>query len=599
MLVGIFVLVERGSFTQLFVGTTFCAVYMLLQVTARPYAGTLDNYLANCCSFLLLTFFLSCTTIKMCTLTELQNVQDVMSTEQERDFYVPLATLSTILVVCIFGALVASFVMLLLQLSIEKVQAAREARAAKARRLRYLKDGCEVNVAPVEGFHLFLSHVWGSGQDQMRIVKQRLCEMLPDINVFLDVDDLEEIGNLESYIERTTNVLVYCSTGYFESRNCLCELIAAKQKHKPCIALVDPDRSRGGLSLEEVRSQLLGAESSFVQWGFAAAVVPLGQALYDHLFAHEEIEWNRIGHFQVVTMRLLAERLLPESARGQVYVDKEIRRTRSRLAPPQGDHSFHVFCSDSNAGAAALLTELAAMHHFTLQMDPQGGFSLQRDAPRSTDISTEMSTQRRSTEMSTSARMWWRRTVHNVLRATADIHDLGQCDHFLLYLTSQTWTRGDASSILAEEVRRAMDQCVHVLLAHEMSGISGQEARHGCDFSAFFSSRDGATPVDLLQRGLYSEVAVALKGGHWREASMVKLGLALDTSKAEEAGDLGLDEASLDGEMISRARHIGQSWVKAGASLQTMVRRVRLPKERRGSTEGVEGVDVAIELAPS
>jgi len=80
---------------------------------------------------------------------------------------------------------------------------------------------------------------------------------------------------------------------------------------------------------------------------------------------------------------------------------------------------------------------------------------------------------------------------------------------------------------------------------------------------------------------------------------MVKLGLALDTSKAEEAGDLGLDEASLDGEMISRARHIGQSWVKAGASLQTMVRRVRLPKERRGSTEGVEGVDVAIELAPS
>ena len=32
--------------------------------------------------------------------------------------------------------------------------------------------------------------VWGTGQDQMRIIKQRMLEMLPDIKVFLDVDDL-------------------------------------------------------------------------------------------------------------------------------------------------------------------------------------------------------------------------------------------------------------------------------------------------------------------------------------------------------------------------------------------------------------------------
>jgi hypothetical protein len=35
-------------------------------------------------------------------------------------------------------------------------------------------------------YHLFLSHVWGTGQDQMRIVKQRLCEMVPDMRVFLE-----------------------------------------------------------------------------------------------------------------------------------------------------------------------------------------------------------------------------------------------------------------------------------------------------------------------------------------------------------------------------------------------------------------------------
>ena len=51
----------------------------------------------------------------------------------------------------------------------------------------YVHDG-----AVSGSFHVFLSHVWGTGQDQMRIVKQRLVEMLPDASVFLDVDDLKE-----------------------------------------------------------------------------------------------------------------------------------------------------------------------------------------------------------------------------------------------------------------------------------------------------------------------------------------------------------------------------------------------------------------------
>ena len=34
----------------------------------------------------------------------------------------------------------------------------------------------------------------------MRIVKQRLLEMMPDLSIFLDVDDLEDISDLEGYI---------------------------------------------------------------------------------------------------------------------------------------------------------------------------------------------------------------------------------------------------------------------------------------------------------------------------------------------------------------------------------------------------------------
>ena len=47
-------------------------------------------------------------------------------------------------------------------------------------------------------YHLFLSHVWSSGQDQMATVKQALQLLLYGVSVFLDVDDLEEIGKLDT-----------------------------------------------------------------------------------------------------------------------------------------------------------------------------------------------------------------------------------------------------------------------------------------------------------------------------------------------------------------------------------------------------------------
>jgi len=86
----------------------------------------------------------------------------------------------------------------------------------------------------------------------------------------------------------------------------------------------------------------------------------------------------------------------------------------------------------------------------------------------------------------------------------------------LLYLTGQTWTRGEASTKLGDELMKAMDLEVSILLVHEMPGAGGQEARFGCEFGSFFSCPDGATPGELIQRGIYSSIAVPLKGGAWR-----------------------------------------------------------------------------------
>ena len=57
--------------------------------------------------------------------------------------------------------------------------------------------------------------------------------------------------------------------------------------------------------------------------------------------------------------------------------------------------------------------------------------------------------------------------------------------------------------------------------------------RHGCEFSQFFACAEGTTPDDLLKRGIYAQIAVALKGGEWRRASMVMLAEALAAFEAD------------------------------------------------------------------
>jgi hypothetical protein len=126
----------------------------------------------------------------------------------------------------------------------------------------------------------------------------------------LQVDDLEEIGDLEGYIDRSSTILIYCSSGYFQSKNCMRELVATTHLQKPTIALIDPDASRGGLSVEEVLERLLEAGTSYTKWGFDPGTTPDGQALHDHLFQDEPVEWNReCSHTRRLTAVALTDAL--------------------------------------------------------------------------------------------------------------------------------------------------------------------------------------------------------------------------------------------------------------------------------------------------
>ena len=111
--------------------------------------------------------------------------------------------------------------------------------------------------------------------------------------------------------------------------------------------------------------------------------------------------------------------------------------------------------------------------------------------------------------------------------------DLEHCEAMLCYLNGLTWTSGATSAKFAQEIALAMSKGIPILLAHEMPGVGGQDAKHGIPFGTFFAP--DATPIPLIKAGIYATIAVAFKGGHWREASHVIMAQTLAATPTRSA----------------------------------------------------------------
>ena len=143
-------------------------------------------------------------------------------------------------------------------------------------------------------------------------------------------------------------------------------------------------------------------------------------------------------------MRLIAERVLGIPA-GNTFVRSEVlSQSITPLPPPKAGHRYHAYCSPLNPGASALMMELA--HTLKLHL-----------ATPNEIIMGEM-------------------RAKDVLCITTHAARLAECDHMLLYLTSQTWTRGAESDALGAELTRAFDLGVHVLLARALA--ASRRERH-------------------------------------------------------------------------------------------------------------------------
>ena len=396
-------------------------------------------------------------------------------------------------------------------------------RRSLATQLRYESGAVVRPPAIIPGeFHLFLSHNWEYAQDQMRIIKERLQLMLPSARTFLDVDDLAT-GKGAEYVDVSQVTLVFCSQGYFGSANCMRELLRAVLTSKPIITLLEPEVRRGGLTTDQILEQLREADSQYESWGLAQEVrgwaaaeglgaMPSADELYAALFAAEAIEWNRVGAFQKVTMRLIAERLLPAAASGTTYIPGELHRLRVALPPPQDGRGYHLFCSEHNAGALELAQEMA-------------------DA------------------------------LSVPLRVSSEASSMHECARVLVYLNGLTWTSGARSVAFAAQLEQAMQAGLRPLLVHETPGALGAgELRHACEFGSFFST----TPQALLDAKLYDPIAIALKQAQpWRHVSLVMM--------AQELAGHGAAGGEGDG-LFGCATSVSATWARFGQSTKAGAR---------------------------
>jgi len=90
-----------------------------------------------------------------------------------------------------------------------------------------------------KAWHLFLSHKW-TNKDVITIIQQKLTELLLGVRVFLDIQDLESVGDIEAHVVSSQAMLILLGDpDYFTSPNCMKEAASASDLDLPLILVHD------------------------------------------------------------------------------------------------------------------------------------------------------------------------------------------------------------------------------------------------------------------------------------------------------------------------------------------------------------------------
>lgn len=333
-------------------------------------------------------------------------------------------------------------------------------------------------------YNTFISHVWSSGQDQARSLKGLLQRYVHNIACFLDVDNLDDLQHLTTYVENTSCIIVFLSgsfdidgtpvSDYMRSKNCLLELSHAIRKQKPLIIVLEADVKHGGVPmsthLSECPSELQGALEK-------APIVP----------------WHRLRDFQTCSMRMLIQELLKAwkipGADQRIFIPSDILRQPVPTLPC--NRPFHVFHSAHNTGVSELVDALAAA---------SGGQLLSTS----------------DTENCQESRTYY----------------------FFLYLNATTFVDGDDGVQLGMQLKKALELDLAILPVLE------QRSAHQ---PITFDEVMRRTPKALVAANVYRRIAVHMYDDPHREVSLRHLLIQLSQPPVSESLSLTTLSESLWG----------------------------------------------------
>jgi len=382
-------------------------------------------------------------------------------------------------------------------------------RSMRVRALRVMGTGRLPELTLLKGhkYHLFLSHVWSTGQDAVATIKRQLQLLLYGVQIFLDVDDLKSIDELELYIKESEVILLYLSKGYFGSRNCLREVEATLAQGKRYLFVHEADAAKGGGPLEELQKELKNDGHR--------------KQLFDD--AHRVIVWHRISAFQGVSLVQIAEDMLrqcegfheslslyiPDSVLTQELVFKTrvvLYVSRHNQGAAEVSRELHLRFREIHTTSTRLQISTPRKRSRTGTLQPGVLAAIQGAAKKGPGfcgsiVPRQVGEMRRQASGSKLAR--WTVGASRVSRSGgAALRAPTQPTHFLLYLNEQTYV-GD-NGALARELREARTAGLPTVMIHEKDS-----ARGGCEFGNFFET----TPQDLIDGGLYSALATAFESG--------------------------------------------------------------------------------------
>ena len=188
---------ESGSnkLLRLFLGLLIALSGLTVQLIAQPFRKRTDDAIASVVRLMLVLFFILGIMVKLCDIDDPNAIHGLLDAQIDpSDFCPTLVGLATTEAVA-WLIIITGLLVVLVPLGMF-VRALAFSQSIPILRDAQTMEPPVLLLGPSERYHLFLSHVWSTGQDQCAVIKRQLQLLLPGVVIFLDVDGIRPLPAL-------------------------------------------------------------------------------------------------------------------------------------------------------------------------------------------------------------------------------------------------------------------------------------------------------------------------------------------------------------------------------------------------------------------